>query len=90
MPLVRFTRHLRVHFPDLEDGHVDGGTLADVVAALDARYPGLRDYLVDERGSLRRHVNLFVNEDVLVDRAALTDPVGPGDRVFVMQALSGG
>lgn len=90
MPRVSFTRHLQLHFPTLADLSVEGGTVAEVVAALDRAHPGLADYLVDERGSLRKHVNIFVNEDLLEDRKALTDRVAETDRVFVMQALSGG
>jgi molybdopterin converting factor small subunit len=90
VPQVSFTRHLRIHFPRLEDLQVDAGTLAEVVEELDRRHPGLAAYLVDDRGSLRPHVNLFVNDEVLTDRVGLSDRVGDGDRVFVMQALSGG
>jgi hypothetical protein len=87
---VQFTRHLNVHFPGLEDVVVEGATLAEIVAALDRLHPGLAGYLVDDRGGLRPHVNLFVNDELLRDRSSLSDPVGPTDRVFVMQALSGG
>lgn len=90
MPDVRFTQHLRIHFPDLEDGEVAGSNLADLVRELDRLHPGLAAYLVDDHGSLRQHVNIFVNEQLLADRVKLGDPIGPGDRVFIMQALSGG
>lgn len=90
MARVRFTRHLRLHFPDLRDLEVEASTLAELVRTLDRAHPGLAGYLVDERGSLRKHVNVFVNGDLLEDRAALRDRLGPGDEVFVMQALSGG
>ena len=50
MPHVQFTRHLSVHFPDLQDFEVEGTSLAEVVAALDRRQPGLAAYLVDDRG----------------------------------------
>jgi hypothetical protein len=79
-----------MHFPDIRNIEVDGATLSEVVAALDRRWPGLSDYLVDDRGALRPHVNLFVNEELLRDRNALSDAVGPDDRIHVMQALSGG
>ena len=46
--------------------------------------------MTDERGSLRKHVNIFVDEELLADRAALSDPLGRDARVFIMQALSGG
>jgi sulfur carrier protein ThiS len=90
MPQVTFTRHLRVHFPDLVDQDVPGETVAELVRTMDERCPGLAAYLLDDRGALRRHVNIFVNEELLEDRRALSDPVTGTDRVFVMQALSGG
>ncbi len=90
MPHVQFTRHLRLHLPDLRDTEVAGATLAEVVAALEAEFPGLKGYLLEDDGSLRRHVNIFVNEEILADRARLSDRVGDRDRVFIMQALSGG
>jgi molybdopterin converting factor small subunit len=90
MPKVQFTRHLKTHFPTLSEVEVEGGTVGQVVVALDQRYPGLKSYLTDDQGSLRRHVNIFVNEELIRDRTRLTDVVRPRDRLFVMQALSGG
>jgi len=90
MPTVRFTRHLRRFFPDLEEIEVEGETVAEAVAALDASYPGLRDYVVDERGRLRKHVNIFVGDEIVADRETLSDPIAPEDEIFIMQALSGG
>jgi hypothetical protein len=90
MASVQFTRHLAVHFPRIRDVEVAGESVAEVVSALDRLHPGLADYLVDEHGSLRRHVNIFINEQLVRDRAKLKDRVAPSDRVFIMQALSGG
>ena len=52
--------------------------------------PGFAFYVCDERGRLRQHVNIFVEEERVVDRRALSDPVEPESRVFILQALSGG
>lgn len=93
MPTVRFTRHLQRFFPDLraDEGEVVGGpTVRDVVEALDARHPGLARYLVDDAGRLRRHVNVFVDGDMLADRHGLTDAVSDDAELLVVQALSGG
>ncbi|GJM45187.1 MAG: hypothetical protein DHS20C21_20290 [Gemmatimonadota bacterium] len=90
MAKVQFTRHLRLHFPALADVQVAGADLAELVAGLDALHPGLAGYLIDDRGSLRMHVNIFINGEILQDRTRLTDPVSADDEVFVMQALSGG
>lgn len=90
MPHVKFTRHLQRFFPDLQETQVEGKTVAEVIAALNQRYPGLADYVVDDRGALRQHVNIFVGEALIRDRETLQDPVNDNDRVFILQALSGG
>lgn len=90
MAAVRFTRHLRAHIPSLADGNFPGSTLAEVVDSIERVHPGIRGYLLDDQGVLRRHVNCFVNEELIRDRERMSDPVGPKDTVFVMQALSGG
>ena len=92
MPKVELARHLYRYFPDLEGRsiEVEGDTAAEVVRALDELAPGLAGYLVDERGALRQHVNLFVAGELVADRRALTDRVPPGSTVHVFQALSGG
>jgi molybdopterin synthase sulfur carrier subunit len=66
---------------------------ATVGAALDAlfdRHPGLRGYVVDERGALRRHVALFVDGDALQPKSDLARPLRADSELYVMQALSGG
>lgn len=90
MPSVRFTSHLSKFFPGLGPTAVAGRTVAEVVAELDRRYPGLADYIVDDQGSLRKHVNIFVGDRLVHDRVGLQDAVGDGDELYVMQALSGG
>lgn len=91
MPAVRFTTHLKKFFPTLEQGiEIEGATVAEVVAALDRRYPGLADYIVDEHGMLRKHVNIFIEDELVHDRKTLGDSLSPNNRVFIFQALSGG
>lgn len=92
MAKVELTRHLYRFFPDLEGKEiaVEASTVAEVIAAMEAMAPGFAFYICDERGRLRRHVNIFVEEERISDRARLTDPVGPETRVFILQSLSGG
>ena len=90
MPTVHFTRNLLRFFPTLADGPVEGATVRELLAAIDAKWPGLAAYVVDERGTLRKHVNIFVDGAPITDREKLTDPVGVGDEIYIMQALSGG
>lgn len=93
MPRVQFTRHLFRFFPALAQAgevEIEAETVAQVVAALDRQFPGLGDYIVDERGALRKHVNIFVGSDLIRDRERLQDPLQPESEVYVFQALSGG
>ncbi len=91
MAQVRFTSHLKRFFPDLTNGEqIDGSTVAEVVTALDARHPGLGGYLVDERGRLRKHVNIFIGDTRVNDAETLQDPVNDQTVLYIMQALSGG
>ena len=90
MPRVKFTKSLDRFFPDLTDIHVEAQTAAEVVTAVDQRFPGLGAYIVDERGRLRQHVNIFIGEDMILDREALSDTVAADSQVYIFQALSGG
>lgn len=90
MAYVTFTRHLTRFFPALADGEVPGATVREVLDELERRHPGLGSYVTDETGRLRRHVNLFVGDEPIADRVRLSDAVGPHDKVFILQALSGG
>jgi len=91
MAQVRFTSHLKRFFPGLNNGEVVAGrTVAEVVTTLDTRYPGLGSYLVDERGALRKHVNIFIGDTLVNDPEHLQDPVAADTPIYIMQALSGG
>jgi molybdopterin converting factor small subunit len=90
MPRVKFTTNLKQFFPTLTTVEVQGSTVTEVVAAVNERWDGLRDYIVDEHGRLRRHVNIFVGEDLIHDKVHLSDAVNDDDVVYIMQALSGG
>jgi sulfur-carrier protein len=89
MPHVRFTPHLRLHL-ELTERSYPGDSVAAVLSGAFADFPKLRGYVLDDQDRLRKHVTVFVNGTMIRDRAALTDPVGEHDEVFVFQALSGG
>lgn len=90
MATVKFTPHLQRFFPDLEELNIDAETVAEVVQAANARWDGIADYVVDEQGALRKHVNIFVDGELIYDKQTLSDKVTSASKIFVMQALSGG
>lgn len=89
MPRVVFTPQLE-RFLDAPALHVDGECVSTVLASVFHRNPRLGRYVLDEHGRLRRHVNVFVNGQLISDRERLSDPVPADGEVFVLQALSGG
>jgi sulfur-carrier protein len=92
VPVVEWTSHLKTHFPVLGSGPLSlaGTTVAEVLADLERRAPGIGFYVTDELGRLRKHVNIFVDGEMVVDRKRLSDRVSETTRVLIMQALSGG
>ena len=89
MPRVSFTPHLQ-RFIDAPARKATGATVAAARADVFADNPRLRGYVLDERGAVRQHVTIFVDDAPILDRAMLTDPVGDDSEIFVLQALSGG
>jgi molybdopterin converting factor small subunit len=89
MPTVSFTSALR-RFLEAPQAAVAGATVAEALAAVFARQPALRGYLLDDQGALRRHVAVYVNGRPVADRAGLGDLVGADDEIYVFQALTGG
>jgi molybdopterin synthase sulfur carrier subunit len=66
-----------------------GATLDELFADLEARHPGLRDRLVDEKG-LRRFVNVYLNDEDVRFLGGLDTQVSDGDTVTVLPAVAGG
>ena len=89
MPTVAFTSALQRFLP-VPAAQVPGTTVRDALAAVFATRPALRGYILDDQGVLRRHVNVFVNGELVRDRNGLTDAVGDLDEICVFQALTGG
>jgi sulfur-carrier protein len=66
------------------------GTVRDVIAGLDAEYPGIGGRLLDEAGQLRRFVNVYVGDDDIRLAQGLDTPVPTGGQVSVIPAVAGG
>lgn len=90
MAYVRFTSALNRFFPKLEDEKFEASSVAELIRVVDQKHPGLADYLLDERGALRKHVNVFIGDRLVTDRIELMDEIDSDSRVCIFQALSGG
>jgi molybdopterin converting factor small subunit len=84
---VALPRSLVALFPGAERRCVvPGATVAEVIAALEVRVPGIADRLLAAGPAIREHLNVFVDGE----RATLVAPVGPDAVVHVIPAVSGG
>jgi molybdopterin converting factor small subunit len=79
-PLASYTANRR-------EVEADGATLAELLADLDRRYPGIRFRMIDEQGAIRPHIKIFVNRG---QASSLAARLASGDEVLVVAALSGG
>jgi molybdopterin synthase sulfur carrier subunit len=94
------TMRVHVHLPGALRPYADGQRLVDVALAeptvsellhaLQGPYPGVHQRVVDELGSLRPHVNVFVNGESIRYLAGLATPLDEGDEVWLLPAISGG
>ena len=88
MPVkVHLSSHVRSYTAGQKQVEAKGGTLGEVMADLERRYPGLRFRVIDEQDRTRPHMNFFVGGELTRD---LQHPVRPGDEVHILGALSGG
>lgn len=89
MTTISFTPNLLRHVetPALD---VVGETVRLALENYFTNNPKVRSYILDDQGSLRKHVAIFLNNELIHDRTELSDPVRENDNIFVIQALTGG
>ena len=87
---VRVPAPLRAHTGGSKVVQGEGGNVAEVLADLDRRYPGLKSGLFNEQGELRQFVNVYVNDEDIRYLERLETPVAPGDTVSILPAVAGG
>jgi molybdopterin synthase sulfur carrier subunit len=85
--VVHLPRSLVALFPGAERAMpATGHTVLDVIRDLDRRVPGIGNRILDAGPVIRTHLNVFVDGE----RASIDTPVGPGARIHVIPAVSGG
>ncbi len=87
---VRIPTILRTYTGGTAVVSVTPGTLREVIAGLDADYPGIGGRLLDDTGKLRRFVNVYVGEEDVRLAQGLDTPVPSGGQVSVIPAVAGG
>ena len=82
-PLQRLTKNQ-------EEISLEGSTVRELVANLEKSFPGIRERICDEKGQLRRFVNIYVNEEDIRFLKGEETPLKDGDEVSIIPAIAGG
>jgi molybdopterin converting factor small subunit len=86
MAIVTLRGPLRGLAGGVSDHRLDGATVVELLLELEAAQPALQGWILDERGAVRRHINVFVNGEYGQEETT----VDADDRVDVLPAISGG
>ena len=87
---VRIPTILRTFTGGAAEVSAGEGTLREVIAGLDAAYPGIGGRILDDTGKLRRFVNVYVGDEDVRFAQGLDTPVPAGTHVSVIPAVAGG
>lgn len=87
---VRIPTPLRKLTNDQDTVEVSAGTIGQAIDVLQAQFPGIRDRLLDEKGDVRRFVNVYLNEEDIRFLQNKETPVKDGDEISIIPAIAGG
>ena len=89
MAHLTFTQNL-ARYTECPEVDIPAATVAQLFGAYFLRWSGVRGYVLDDQGAVRKHIMVIVDGRALHDRHTLNDALAPESEVFVLQALSGG
>ena len=87
---VRIPTPLRKLTNNEELIEINAATIGDAINELQSRYPGISERLVDEKGEVRRFVNVYVNEEDIRFLKNRETPLKDGDEISIIPAIAGG
>lgn len=90
MPTVRIPTPLRKLTNGQEEVVAAGRNIGELIADLEARYPGIKERLCDDSGQVRRFVNIFQNDEDIRFLQNLDTPVKDTDEISIVPAIAGG
>jgi molybdopterin synthase sulfur carrier subunit len=90
MPTIRIPTPLRKLTNNQEEVIASGATLGAILEELNATYPGLGERILDEQGTIRRFVNIFVNDEDVRFLQEKETPVKEADGGSIVPAIAGG
>ena len=90
MASIRIPMPLRKLTNEIDVVNTDAATLGEAVDKLETDFPGIKERIVDEKGEIRRFVNIYVNGDDVRFLDNLRTALKPGDEVSIVPAVAGG
>lgn len=87
---VRIPTQLRELTSGAAEVDLDGGSVSEVLSALDVAYPGLASRIFDDSGGLRRFVNVFVNDEDIRFLDGVNTTLSGGETLSIVPAVAGG
>jgi MoaD family protein len=90
MSTLRVPALLKYYLDNQSEVELNGETVGDILRDLAVKYPKIQSHIFDNKGQVRRHINLFVNADNIRDLQGLGTPVGENDIVKVLPSVTGG
>jgi molybdopterin synthase sulfur carrier subunit len=87
---VRIPTPLRTLTGGADEVAIEGGTVGEVIDNLEKKHPGLKERLCDDKGAVRRFVNIYANEEDIRFLDNLQTTVKAGDSVSIVPAIAGG
>lgn len=88
--IIRIPTPLRKLTNNEELVEVTAANIGDAIKELQARFPGIEERLVDEKGEVRRFVNVYVNEEDIRFLQNRATPLKDGDEISIIPAIAGG
>ncbi len=90
MPKVRIPTPLRKLTQGQEVVTAAATNVGELITTLEAQYPGLRERLLDDKGQVRRFVNIFVGDEDIRFLKQLETPLSEAQEVSIVPAIAGG
>lgn len=90
MATIRIPTALRGFTGNKSEVRVEGATVGEVVRNLDKAHPGIGARVLDDKGAVRRYVNVFLNDEDIRFLKELSTPVTDADRITLIPAIAGG
>jgi sulfur-carrier protein len=90
MPTVRIPTPLRKYTEGKDEVAVTGTNIRELLDNLDGSYAGIGERIRDDKGAVRRFVNIFVADEDIRFLDGLDTPVADGDEISIIPAIAGG